>query len=153
MIAYDLCCEKDHRFEAWFKDAASYTRQSKRKLLNCAVCGSSKIRKALSAPALSGTRSQNRAATTTDNMGASYANHPDAQRSAELLRQLAELRRHIEANADDVGDDFAEEARKIHYGEVEQRNIYGQASEAEASALAEEGVEFARIPWVRRTDS
>ena len=70
-----------------------------------------------------------------------------------LLRQLSELRRHIEANADDVGDAFAEEARKIHYGEAERRNIYGQASDEDAASLAEEGVEFARIPWVRRADS
>lgn len=147
MIAYDLCCEKEHRFEAWFKDAASFERQAKRKLLSCSVCGSAKVKKALTAPAISGTRSQNRG----DAKG--YAKHPDAERAAELLRQLSELRRHIEANADDVGGAFAEEARKIHYGESERRNIYGEASDEDAAALAEEGVEFARIPWVRRADS
>ncbi|MFM8989379.1 MAG: DUF1178 family protein, partial [Alphaproteobacteria bacterium] len=108
---------------------------------------SAKVKKALTAPALSGTRSQNRG----DAKG--YANHPDAKQAAELLRQLSELRRHIEANADDVGDAFAEEARKIHYGEAESRSIYGQASDEDAASLAEEGVEFARIPWVRRADS
>ncbi len=150
MIAYDLCCEKDHRFEGWFKDAASFERQAKRKLVTCATCGSTKVRKAPTAPALAGTRSQNRGGTPADK---SYATHPDAQQAAELLRQLSELRSHIEANADNVGGDCAEEARKIHYGEAEKRNIYGQASDEEASALAEEGVEFARIPWVRRADS
>lgn len=151
MIAYDLCCEKDHRFEAWFKDAASFERQAKRKLLSCSVCGSAKVKKALTAPAISGTRSQNRGDAKGGAKG--YANHPDAQEAAELLRQLSELRRHIEANADDVGDAFAEEARKIHYGEAKQRNIYGQASDEDAASLSEEGVEFARIPWVRRADS
>ena len=151
MIAYDLCCEKDHRFEGWFKDAASFERQAKRKLVTCATCGSNRIRKAPSAPALSGTRSQNRAEAAAP--AASYATHPDAPQAAELLRQLAELRRHIEANADNVGESFAEEARKIHYGEAEKRNIYGQATDDEAQALSEEGVEFARIPWVRRADS
>lgn len=150
MIAYDLCCEKDHRFEGWFKDGASFERQAKRKLVACATCGSTKVRKALSAPALAGTRSQNR---TEGAPAKSYAKHPDAAQAAELLRRLGELRRHIEANADDVGAAFAEEARKIHYGEAEKRSIYGQASDEEAEALVEEGVEFARIPWVRRDDS
>jgi hypothetical protein len=150
MIAYDLCCEKDHRFEAWFKDAASFERQAKRKLVSCTTCGSSKVRKALTAPALAGTRSQNRSERAA---AKSYANHPDAGQAAELLHKLGELRRHIEANADDVGNAFAEEARKIHYGEAEKRSIYGQASDEEAKSLIEEGVEFARIPWVRRADS
>ena len=83
------------------------------------VCGSQKVKKALTAPALSGTRPQNRG----DAKG--YANHPDARQAAELLRQLSELRRHIEANADDVGDAFAEEARKIHYREAPERAIRG----------------------------
>lgn len=151
MIAYDLCCEKDHRFEGWFKDAASFERQAKRKLVTCATCGSTKVRKAPSAPALSGTRSQNRGEATA--AAKSYANHPDAAQAAELLRQLSDLRRHIEENADNVGPAFAEEARKIHYGEAEKRSIYGEASDDDARALAEEGVEFARIPWVRRADS
>ena len=151
MIAYDLCCEKDHLFEGWFKDAASFERQAKRKLVSCATCGSTKVRKAPSAPALSGTRSQNRADVPAP--AKSYATHPDARQAAELLRQLADLRRQIEANADNVGESFAEEARKIHYGEAEKRNIYGQASDEDAASLSEEGVEFARIPWVRRADS
>lgn len=152
MIAYDFSCDKDHSFEAWFKDAAAYERQAKRKLVCCAVCGSTKVKKALSAPAISGTRSQNSTAVAASPAKA-YANHPEAAKMAALMNQLAELRKHVEANADNVGDRFAEEARKIHYGEVEKRSIFGEASDAEATALAEEGVEFARIPWVRRSDS
>jgi hypothetical protein len=150
MIAYDFCCDKDHSFEMWFKDAATYERQAKRKLISCGICGSTKVKKALSAPAISGTRSQNKAAPE---LPKAYATHPEAQKIAALMGQLAELRKQVEANADDVGDRFAEEARKIHYGEVEKRNIYGEASDADAEALAEEGIEFARIPWVRRADS
>jgi hypothetical protein len=149
MIAYDFCCDKDHAFEMWFKDAATYERQAKRKLISCGVCGSTSATKTLSAPAIAGTRSQNKAGAAPK----AYATNPEAQKMAALMAQLAELRTHIESTADHVGDRFAEEARKIHYGEVEKRNIYGEASDAEATALAEEGVEFARIPWVRRADS
>lgn len=149
MIAYDLCCEHDHSFEAWFKDAATFERQAKRKLLSCAICGSPKVKRALSAPAIAGTRSQNSAAVPAK----AYATHPDAAKMAALMAQLGELRKQVEANADNVGEKFAEEARKIHYGEVEKRSIYGEASDKEAAALAEEGVDFARIPWVRRSDS
>lgn len=150
MITYDLCCEHGHSFEAWFKDSAEFTRQSKRKLLSCAICGSPKVKKALSAPALAGTRSQN------DAKGAGpqpYAAHPDAEKAAALMKELAELRRKVEESADYVGDRFADEALKIHYGEVEKRSIYGEATDQDATRLAEEGVEFARIPWVRRADS
>jgi hypothetical protein len=150
MIAYDFCCDKDHSFEMWFKDAATCERQAKRKLISCGVCGSTKVKKALSAPAISGTRSQNKG---EPGLPKAYATNPEAQKIAALMSQLAELRKHVEANADDVGDRFAEEARKIHYGEADTRNIYGEASDADAEALAEEGIEFARIPWVRRADS
>ncbi len=148
MIAYDLCCERDHSFEAWFKDAATFERQAKRKLLSCSICGSQKVKRALSAPAIAGTRSQNTAVPAK-----AYATHPDASKLAALMEQLGELRKQVEANADNVGENFAEEARKIHYGEVEKRSIYGETSDKEAASLAEEGVEFARIPWVRRGDS
>lgn len=148
MITYDLCCERGHSFEAWFKDSAEFARQSKRKLLSCAICGSPKVKKAVSAPALSGTRSQNDSAAPQG-----YAAHPDAKKAAALMKELAELRRKVEESADYVGDRFADEALKIHYGEVEKRSIYGEATDQDATRLAEEGVEFARIPWVRRAGS
>lgn len=148
MIAFDLCCERGHGFEAWFKDSAEFERLAKRKLLSCAVCGSSKVKKAVSAPALSGTRSQNEGKS-----GQPYATHPDAQKMTALMKELAELRKKVEENADYVGDRFADEALKIHYGEVEKRSIYGEATDQDAARLTEEGVEFARIPWVRRADS
>lgn len=150
MIAYDLCCENNHCFEMWFKDAASFDRQAKRRLVGCVVCGSVKLKKQLSAPALAGTRSQNAKPAAAPK---AYANASEAKEMAEVMTKLTEMRRAIEANADNVGEAFAEEARKIHYGEVERRNIYGDATDQDAAALREEGVEFARIPWVRRADS
>jgi hypothetical protein len=81
------------------------------------------------------------------------ANDPAALRAAALMKELGELRRKIETTCDNVGDKFAEEARKMHYGEAKKRNIYGDATEREAAELAEEGIEVGRVPWVPRTDS
>jgi hypothetical protein len=78
---------------------------------------------------------------------------PVDSRAARLHRQLSELRRCVEENFDHVGRKFPEEARKIHYGEAEPRNIYGESTEQEARSLSEEGVRIARIPWLRRHDS
>jgi hypothetical protein len=151
MITYDLCCERGHIFEGWFKDTSTYDKQAKRKLVACAVCGSTKVRKLPMAPAVAGTRSQNQEAPLRSKKG--YANHPDAPKVAELMKELTKLREHIEANAEHVGPRFAEEARRIHYGETEKKSIYGEATENEARALNDEGIEVARIPWVRRADS
>lgn len=148
MIVYKLACDKGHSFEAWFKDSATYDRQEKRKMLACAVCGSSRVRKAPMAPRINSSRGKD-----VDNGPASYANDPEMKRAAALMKELAELRRHVEKNADYVGPKFAEEARKMHYGEKERRNIYGEASTKEARELADEGIEFARIPWLPRHDS
>lgn len=153
MIVYDLACDNGHVFGAWFKDSAAYDRQEKRKLLSCSVCGSGKVRKAPMAPRISGGKGGTDAAPAdAASRQASYANDAKLKKAAELMKQLAELRRHVERNAEYVGPKFAEEARKIHYGETERKSIYGEASTSEARELAEEGIEFARIPWVPRHD-
>jgi hypothetical protein len=159
MIVYNLACEKGHVFEAWFKDSASYDRQEKRKHLSCAVCGSSRVRKAPMAPRIgSGTKAEsdpaaNEAAAPAKSEQASYANDPTVAKAAAMMKELAELRRHVEKNADYVGGKFADEARKMHYGEKERRNIYGEASSQEAKDLNDEGIEFSRIPWMPKHDS
>lgn len=151
MIVYELACHKGHTFEAWFKDSATYERQEKKKQLACAICGSARVRKAPMAPRIASGKSR----ATEDGKGGegSYANDPSMAKAAALMKELAELRRHVEKNAEYVGNKFADEARKIHYGEKKQRNIYGEATNADAKALTEEGVEFARIPWMPRHDS
>jgi hypothetical protein len=149
MIVYDLACDKGHRFEAWFKDSATYDRQEKKKQLSCAVCGSSRVHKALMAPRIGSGKKDGGEAPTP----ASYANDPEVKKAAALMKELAELRRHVEKNADYVGPKFADEARRIHYGEKDRRNIYGEASSEEAKELSDEGIEFARIPWLPRHDS
>jgi hypothetical protein len=151
MIVYDLACDKGHTFEAWFKDSATYDRQEKKKQLSCAICGSSRVRKAPMAPRIGSGKGKD-----VDSAGAvqsSYANDPEMKKAAALMKELAELRRHVEKNADYVGTKFADEARKMHYGEKARRSIYGEATNKEAKELTDEGIEFARIPWMPRHDS
>ena len=158
MIVFDLTCDKKHVFEAWFKDSATFERQSKKRLVSCAVCGSTHVRKAPMAPRISSggeaaPEPAPIAAATPAGRRATLATDPMAAKAAELAAQLRELRSQIEKNSEYVGPRFAEAARKIHYGEAEKRSIYGEASEEDARELAEEGVEFARVPWLPRTDS
>jgi hypothetical protein len=148
MIVFNLQCAKKHGFESWFKDGAAFERQAKRGLVECPYCGSNKVEKALMAPRLSGTKKSRKRADAPENLPAALGPDPATAKAAELHRQMAELRQHIEKNFDPVGDKFAEEARKIHYGEIEKRNIYGQTSAQEAQELLDEGIEFAPVPWV-----
>jgi len=159
MIRYALCCELGHTFETWFQNSAAYERQAKRALINCPVCNSTKVEKAIMAPRLMGSRRRRAAAdaeevaakkpaaavpTPTPPAAAQVAMMPPGER--ELRKKLKELREHITKNADYVGARFPEQARKIHYGEVEHRSIYGEASPDEAKELHEEGIEFHPLP-------
>ncbi|MBN9244974.1 MAG: DUF1178 family protein [Mesorhizobium sp.] len=134
MIRFSLVCEHDHDFEAWFRSNDDFDRQKKRGFVQCPACGSHKIGKALMAPAVSTGRKKEKMALA---MG-------QAQR--EAMAQLKALSEKMRENADYVGDKFAEEARKIHFGETEARGIYGEATADEARSLAEDGVEFMPIP-------
>lgn len=139
MIKYELKCRKDHVFEAWFYDSATYDKQAAGGKVVCPVCNSRKITKAPMAPRIA--RSKGERAKD------------EAKQVAAAMKVLAELRDHVEKNADYVGEQFAEEARKIHYGETDKRNIYGEASKEEAQELAEEGIDVAVIPWLPRGDA
>jgi len=139
MIVFALKCASEHTFEAWFQDSKAYERQRKRKDIACPVCGDCAIEKALMAPAVA----RSRESRVADERAIAKA----------ALEQLSALRKHVEQNCDYVGPAFAEEARKIHHGEVEKREIYGEATAEEAKELSEEGVEFARIPWGPRLDN
>jgi hypothetical protein len=149
MIRYALVCEHGHAFESWFVDSAAYDRQAKRKLVACPHCGSVKVDKAIMAPRLvtSKKRKGPVAAPTAAEAPAPAA--PLAMISPqeqEIRAKLKELRDHLVKNADNVGPQFPEEARKMHYGEIEHRSIYGVASPEEAAELAEEGIEFHPLP-------
>ncbi|MGQ3046299.1 MAG: DUF1178 family protein [Niveispirillum sp.] len=155
MILFDLQCSQGHRFEGWFRNGAAYQAQAASHAITCPLCGDAKIEKAPMAPAIAkGGRSRDRdqppLAPVADTLAPAAPPMPDAVREAqaEILRHLRDLRTQVEKNADYVGDRFAEEARKIHYGEVEGRAIYGETSTEQAEALREEGVPIASIPWL-----
>jgi len=154
MIRYALVCEKGHAFESWFADSAAYERQAKRKLVTCPHCGSPKVEKAIMAPRLAGSKRgkapvEEQASAPTTAPAMPVATAPVAMLSPQeqhLRAKLKELRDHITKSADNVGAKFPEEARKMHYGEIEHRSIYGVASPEEAAELAEEGIEFHPLP-------
>ena len=134
MIRFSLHCERAHEFEGWFRDNADYDTQAKRGFVECPVCGSSKVEKSLMAPAVSTGRKKEKMALVA---------HAEQRK---MMAQLKELTQMMRENADYVGDKFAEEARKIHFGETEARGIYGEATVEEAKGLIEDGVEFLPIP-------
>ena len=139
MIVYDLKCEGDHVFEAWFRDSAAFEKQKSGRKVACPTCGSTKVERQLSAPAIA-TRSE-----------APPRDAPEHVR--KVMTMLRELRSEVERTSEYVGDRFPDEARAIHHGDSEKRNIYGEASREEAKALAEEGIEVTAIPWVPKTDA
>ncbi|MCW2247168.1 hypothetical protein M2352_002759 [Azospirillum fermentarium] len=169
MILYQLKCPSDHRFEAWFRDSATYDAQAAAGLLTCPVCGDARIGKAPMAPRIAKShRSKSETPPSVperENPGAGVPavaapappSAPVDERMAafqrEVMRHLGEVRHAVEKSCDYVGDRFAEEARKIHYGETDARGIYGETTREEAEALQEEGVTFHRIPWLPRTNS
>lgn len=146
MIRYALVCNKGHEFESWFQDSAAYDRQARRGLISCPFCNSTKVRKAMMAPRLAGRRKRAMEVSSAPVTEASKTVAMMSPQERELRAKLKELRDHIVRNAEDVGPRFPEEARKIHYGEIEHRSIYGVASAEEARELAEEGIEFHPLP-------
>lgn len=136
MISFNLRCANGHGFEAWFKDGATFDVQQASKEIACPMCGDVEIVKApmatrIGKPTPSSAAEEKMASTMT-----------------KMREQLVEIRKKVEENCDYVGPKFAEEARRIHFGESEHRDIYGEATDDEAEELEDEGVEFARIPWV-----
>ena len=162
MIKYQLICNKSHEFEGWFGDSAAFESQQESGLLTCPVCGSADVRRALMAPNLASPKTRKTDLAEQQPSAqpepqpqpqapqqASAALPPAAARKKqELMSQMRALQTKIRQECRDVGNDFAEEARKIHYGEVEPEGIYGQATAEEREALDEEGIEIMDMPWL-----
>ncbi len=155
MIRYALRCECGHVFDSWFADSAAYDRQHARNLVTCPLCDSANIEKAIMAPRLArkGTdhdRGENREVTENLPVAQPPAERPAplmmAPQERELVAKLRELREHVTKTAENVGSRFPNEARKMHYGDIEQRAIYGEATSDEARSLIEEGVEVLPLP-------
>lgn len=145
MIVYQLHCSNGHEFEAWFRDSSTYDEQAKGGDVDCPHCGDVSVSKSVMSPNISPARSK--APQPEDHEGAEVRAHEVAEK---ILEAVTAIRNHVEENCDNVGTSFAEEAKRIHYGETEQRGIMGTATEEEASELDEEGVEFYRLPSGRR---
>lgn len=134
MIHYSLVCDSDHKFDAWFRNAEAYDEQSARGIVTCPICNSVKVGKGLMAPSVS--------RASSDKVALSIG-HPQ---QAQLREALRALRNKVTAEADYVGDRFADEARKIHYKEVDPRGIYGEATREEVASLVEDGIDFMPLP-------
>ena len=158
MIHYQLRCDEGHGFEGWFRDSGAFEEQSRRKLLSCPRCGTASVQRAMMAPSV---RSGKRATP----MAAPAGREPETQAKPgeapmaipdQLRAALQRLRAEIERRCDDVGDGFAEAARRLHQqgaatGEP-PRGIYGQVTETEREALADEGIETTQVPWLPRAE-
>jgi hypothetical protein len=153
MIRYSLICDRKHEFEAWFNNSADYDRQAKRGLVACPLCESTNIDKAIMAPAISGARKRKPAPSVgLESVTPATPESPNAPvamlspQETEFRAKLKELREHLTKNADNVGKKFPDEARKMHYGDIEHRSIYGEATTDDARKLLDEGIEFHPLP-------
>ena len=172
MIKYQLVCDQNHEFEGWFQSSAAYDEQVANGLLCCPLCDSDRVKRALMAPNLASpkrrksavpqvideppaTETASSAPSATSRFGytelsgrAPVMQFEQGQAFGAALAELRQLRQKIARECRDVGDNFAEEARKIHYGEAEAEGIYGQATREERESLKDEGIEIFDMPWL-----
>ena len=138
MIKYNLVCKCGKTFESWFSSSDKYEVLRRKKFINCIYCDSTSIKKSVMAPNLSSKTNRN-----TQNF----------KLEKKIKKQLLEFRRYVEKNCKDVGDNFAREARNIHYDNKTSRGIYGKATPEETAELVEEGIEVVTIPWVNKSEN
>ena len=172
MIVFDLKCDNEHKFEAWFQSSSAYEEQRNRGIVECPFCGSVAVSKAIMAPNV-GVKSNQRQTVsvaqetrvptevvtkkTDPIVSDTIVNRPEIAMPQEVVDAAQELaqkvKKHVEENCDYVGSEFAEEARKIHYGETQDRGIYGEASADETAELIDEGIDILPIPMTPKTDA
>ena len=159
MIHYQLRCSRDHQFDGWFRDSTTFAGQTQAGQVACPECGDVAVSRALMAPSLGrkGVVRSSAPAEAQAPVPAEPAPSPSADRVGGVIpdqvrAMLQKLRAEVETKCEHVGPRFAEEARAIHNGDSRARGIYGQATPEQAEALAEDGIEVSRIPWVPRAD-
>ena len=138
MIKYNLICECKKTFEGWFSSSAEYDVLRKKKLISCIYCDSTSVEKSIMAPNLY--RKSNKTSKKT-------------QLGKNIKKRLVDFRRYIEKNCKNVGDNFPQEARSIHYDKKTSKGIYGKATPEETAELLEEGIDVATIPWVNKIEN
>jgi hypothetical protein len=136
VIHYSLVCDRSHKFDGWFSNAAAYDSQKTRGLVTCPICLTNAVDKALMAPAIG------RAGSDKVSLSIGHPQH------TQLREAMVALRNKVTSEADYVGDKFAEEARKIHFKEVDPHGIYGEATREEVAAMVEDGVDFMPLPSI-----
>jgi len=154
MIRYQLLCEHNHEFEAWFRDSAAYDEQAQQGEVQCPFCGNDNVRKAVMAPAIATSRkeeveneNQQVAIEAAEKAADDLRAGTDPQEAAQMFMDVvAGLQKHVEDTCDYVGTDFADEARAIHYGDAEERGIYGEATAEQTEELRDEGIEVLSLP-------
>lgn len=148
MKVFDLLCAMGHQFEGWFATEEDYQKQREHSLLACPVCGSEEVSKMLSAPRLQRKSNQKTGSTAVSVPQAEQSPAPQTSLPGIQAKLENEILNYIIKNTEDVGEHFAEEARKIHYGEVDGRNIRGQTTGQEAHELLEEGIDIVQLPFL-----
>jgi len=138
MIKYNLICECGKTFESWFSSSDEHDVQRRKKLINCIYCDSTSVRKSVMAPNLFSKTNKTSKNTNIEK---------------KIKKQLLELRRYIEKNCKNVGDNFPREARSIHYDKKTSKGIYGKATPEETAELLEEGIDVATIPWPNNSEN
>ena len=138
MIKYNLVCKCKKTFESWFLNSAEYETLKKKKLINCIYCNSNKIEKTIMAPNLS-VRSNKKSKKN--------------KLEKNIKKQLVEFKKYIEKNYEDVGSNFAQEARSIHYDNKNSKGIYGKSTAEETDELLDEGIEVTTIPWIKKVEN
>ena len=150
MISFSLKCENDHQFEGWFRSSLDYEDQVKKGLISCPNCNNKKISKALMAPTVRSSKKLDKKTVNNnpiDNL--SGADKKVVAGDYDIRQALRSLRSYVEKNCENVGDNFANEARLISKGEAKNRNIYGKVSSKEAENLKDEGIEVVSVPWIK----
>ena len=138
MIKYNLKCDKNHEFESWFSDSSEFEKLSKKKLLECIYCSSRKICKSIMAPMVSNTK------LTQSELSNLYKDL-----KAEKKR-LMNIRKYIEENFENVGDNFSKKVREIYYDKKNNKTIYGTTTAEERDELADEGIDLISVPWIEK---
>ena len=138
MIKYNLVCKCGQIFESWFSNSSEFDSLNKKKLINCIYCNSTSVKKSVMAPNLSGKSNK----ITKEN-----------KLEKSVKKQLLDFRKYIEKNCKNVGENFTQEARSIHYDKKTSKGVYGKATLEETNELLEEGIEVATIPWVDKSEN